>query len=333
MFNVLRKLAVVFGLAGSLMAPAQAQVAPTTIGNCTYGRISPSLGPYRAVASVDIIGQQYCYEAANKKTALQACTDAYRGLLEMGKQYGFQLYGDTFPISVLEEPTYIGDIGWCNATFIQVSWLSGNPITVAIDPGHGFTCAANGMEVGAVGVTDFPANDPPAGRLREDDLTMAIAREVERILPKSKYRVVLTKNNVNDCPTFKERGDKANIAKAKAFVSIHINKALLVLMTNWPVPYGIAHGTSVLYRAEKPESLSLAESMARNVSSSLGVNNRGVKVDELWVLSPKVTETKIAVLVESARLSGDDETKLHTSGSATRIAAGIKAALDESLGN
>lgn len=74
--------------------------------------------------------------------------------------------------------------------------------------------------------------------------------------------------------------------------------------------------------------------MARTVSSSLGVNNRGVMVDdEVAVLKKTVTEMKIAVLVESARLSGTDETKLHTSGSVARIAAGIKAALDESLGN
>ena len=71
----------------------------------------------------------------------------------------------------------------------------------------------------------------------------------------------------------------------------------------------------------------------RTVSSSLGVNNRGVMVDdELAVLKPTVTDMN-AVLVEAARLSGTDETKLHTSGSVARIAAGIKAALDESLGN
>ena len=74
--------------------------------------------------------------------------------------------------------------------------------------------------------------------------------------------------------------------------------------------------------------------MAGNVSSSLGVNNRGVKVDdEIAVLKPTVTNTDIAVLVEAARLSGDDEKKLHAPGSTTRIASGIKSALDKQLGN
>lgn len=205
------------------------------------------------------------------------------------------------------------------------------PKVVAIDPGHGFNCAANGMVVGATGVTDFPANDPPAGRLREDELAMAIAREVQRILPTSKYKVVLTKRDANECPAYWERGRVANIEKAKAFVSVHINRALVVPVLSVPLP--ITHGTSVLYNIAKSGSFNLAESMARNVSFNLGVNNRGVMVDdELAVLKPKVTAMN-AVLVEAARLSGDDETKLHTTDSASRIATGIKAALDESMGN
>ena len=203
---------------------------------------------------------------------------------------------------------------------------------VVIDPGHGFNCPAKGMAVGAVGATDFPPSDPPAGRLREDDLTMAIAREVQRLSPTSKYRVVLTKANANECPSFRERGRVANSEKAKAFVSVHINSKLVVPYTDWAIP--AAHGTSVFYNVRKSGSFNLAESMARAVSSSLGVNNRGVVADdEIAVLKPTVTKTELAVLVESARLSGDNETKLHTPGSATRIATGIKAALDESLGN
>lgn len=205
------------------------------------------------------------------------------------------------------------------------------PKVVVIDPGHGFTCPARGMAGGAVGVTDFLVYDPPAGLLREDDLTMAIAREVQRTLPTSRYRVVLTKKSANECPNFAERGRIANDEKAKVFVSIHINSARVFPFSEVPLP--VPHGTSVLYSVEKSASFNLAESMARAVSFSLGVNNRGVMVDEkLAMLKPTVTEMR-AVLVEAARLSGADEIKLHTAGSAARIATGIKAALDESLGN
>jgi N-acetylmuramoyl-L-alanine amidase len=205
------------------------------------------------------------------------------------------------------------------------------PKVVVIDPGHGFNCPANGMAVGAIGVTDFPPNDPPAGRLREDDLTMAIARELQRILPTSKYTVVLTKRDANDCPSFVKRGRIANEENAKAFVSVHINKALVVPVIDVPLP--LAHGTSVLYNVNKSGSFNLAYSTAGSVSSSLGVNNRGVMVDdEIAVLKPTVTKMN-AVTVEAARLSGTDETKLHASGSVARVAAGIKAAIDEQLGD
>lgn len=203
------------------------------------------------------------------------------------------------------------------------------PKPVVIDPGHGFYCPLEGMAVGAIGATDFLPNDPPPGRLREDDLTMAIALEVQRQMPASKYKVTLTKKNANDCPTYVDRGRKANVAGAIVFVSVHINAANRILGIDNP----FGNGTSVLYNVGKSGSFNLAETLARSVSSSLGVNNRGVMVnDDIAVLKSSVTEMN-AVLLEAARLSGNDERILHTSGSAARVAAGIKAALEAELGN
>lgn len=196
--------------------------------------------------------------------------------------------------------------------------------TVVIDPGHGLACAAIGQAVGAVGVTDFPSNDPPPGKLREDYLTMAIALELERILSASQYKVIMTKRDVNACPSFKDRGRTANQNKADVFVSIHINKQNTIM--GFEVPF--ANGTSVLYHPSRLDSKVLADQMAGSVSSNLGVNNRGsFTKDDIAVLKPRVTEMT-AVLVEAARLSGTDEKILHTSGSAAKVATGIKAALD-----
>lgn len=201
------------------------------------------------------------------------------------------------------------------------------PKTVVIDPGHGFDCPAQGMPVGAIGVTDFLPNDPPAGRMREDELTMAIALEVQRLLPATKYRVILTKRNANACPSYVDRGRIANNANAKAFVSVHINAPN-------PIPGNLfGNGTSVLYDVNKSGSFNLADAMSRAVSSSLGVNNRGpAVVSDIAVLKPRVTSMN-AVLLEAARLSGSDERTLHGSGAMARIAVGIKAALDSELGN
>jgi N-acetylmuramoyl-L-alanine amidase len=182
------------------------------------------------------------------------------------------------------------------------------------------------MRPGAVGRTDFPANDPPPGKLKEDDLTMAIAREAQRLMA-PKYKVILTKGSAQECPSFLERGEIAKRFKAKVLVSIHINAPN-------PIPGDLfGNGTSVLYNSSKPDSKPLADSMSGTVSSNLGVNNRGSMVrDDLAILKPTVTVMN-AVLLEAARLSGDDEKVLHAAGSSTRIAIGIKSALDAYLGN
>ena len=201
------------------------------------------------------------------------------------------------------------------------------PKPVAIDPGHGFECPSKGMPVGAVGVTDFTT--PPTGRLREDDLNMSIALEVKRQMPSTKYRVVLTKQSTNACPTYLDRGRIANNANAKAFVSIHINAPNVVVGIDNP----FANGTSVLYNVNKSGSFNLADEMARAVSANLGLNNRGAKVDEeIAVLKPTVTRMN-AVLLEAGRLSGRDEQILHSAGAASRIAAGVKSALEWFLPN
>lgn len=200
------------------------------------------------------------------------------------------------------------------------------PKVIAIDPGHGLTCAALGMPPGAIGVTDFPVSNPPPGSLKEDELTMAVAIEFKR-LASSKYTVVLTKNSANTCPEYRERGKVAIKAKADVFVSVHINRRN-------PIPFNpFANGTSAVYNSSRPAAKTLADLMAASVSTSLGVNNRGAKVDDgLAVLKEKVTPMT-AVLIEAARLSGSDEEKLHSAGSATKVAEGIKAALDAYFGN
>lgn len=199
---------------------------------------------------------------------------------------------------------------------------------VVIDPGHGLTCPLIGQAAGAIGVTDFPPSNPPASKLREDYLTVAIALEAERLLS-TKYKVVLTKRDANTCPTLKERGRIANNANAKAFVSVHINAPNTVLGIDNP----FGNGTSALYNSSKSAAKSMADQMSASVSVNLGTNNRGSQAnDNIAVLKPTVTNM-IAVLIEVARLSGKDEQILHASGSTTKAASGIQSAVQSYLGN
>ena len=81
----------------------------------------------------------------------------------------------------------------------------------------------------------------------------------------------------------------------------------------------------------KSSSKTLADLMVSQISSNPGVPNRGSVVrDDLAVL--KTTTTRMsAVLAEVARLSGSDETIMHSAGSAGKAATGIKAGLDAFL--
>ena len=198
------------------------------------------------------------------------------------------------------------------------------PVPVVIDPGHGFNCAARGMPAGAVGLTDFSSSDPPPGRLQEDQLAMAISQQVRAQMSGTKYKIILTKESANDCPTYKLRGMIANKARARVFVSVHVNAPLVALGV--AVPF--ANGSSAIYSSDKPGSADLANRLSKEVSSSLGVDNRGAGSNNtLAVLKATVTDAD-AVLLEVARLSGRDEQVLHSADSAARAAGGIKAALD-----
>jgi hypothetical protein len=123
------------------------------------------------------------------------------------------------------------NLGLPDGMFIWFS-LEGAPsqanlaATVTIDPGHGLQCPTTGtlQKVGATGVTDFPPSNPPAGFLHEDNLTVAMALQLQLQLKASGYTVVLTKSDVQTCVPIQQRGKTANNAKSNILVSVHVNK-------------------------------------------------------------------------------------------------------------
>jgi N-acetylmuramoyl-L-alanine amidase len=203
------------------------------------------------------------------------------------------------------------------------------PKVVVIDPGHGTDCPAADMQSGAIGATDFPLSDPPPGRMREDVLTVTIAQEVQRILSSSNVKVMLTKSDVNTCPNFVQRGRVANDNDAKLLLSIHIDApnptALLDMVPS-------RNGTLAIYHPDKPAAKVLGDKAAADISSRLGLNNRGSIVDtrDLAILKPTVV-TPPSVILEIARLSGADEKILHLPTARAAAAAGIKSAVESFL--
>ena len=249
-----------------------------------------------------------------------------------GPNGGYEGPGTTFTIANPNQGVVNFSGGLPSGGFRWFS-LEGNPSaasfarTVAIDPGHGYTCGALGEAVGAVGDVDYPASNPPAGKLHEDALTVDVAARLLPMLRSSGYRVVVTKSNPQQCATYLERGAVAEKARANVFVSIHFNAV---------AGFGCSllsycSGTSALYNPLKSDAKTLAEKLASAVSGSLAVPNAGVfERPGLAVLKPTVTKMTSAI-VEVARLNEPDEDIVHGTNGRQRAAAGIKQGLDAFL--
>ncbi len=130
---------------------------------------------------------------------------------------------------------------------------SGN-FVIAIDPGHG------GYDSGATG-----------NGAKEADLTWKIANVCAAELSAYAGVSVYMTRSQNECPTIKERVERAANANADVIVSVHINAGGGRGAEVW-VPYNSSYNTS-LYG----EGVALGSAI-ENQLTALGLNNRGVNV-------------------------------------------------------
>lgn len=169
---------------------------------------------------------------------------------------------------------------------------------IYVDPGHG------GTDVGTTA---------PNG-VHEDQITLAIGLDLERLLVAAGAQVVLTRAQ-NETVPLRSRPVDANRVAADAFVSIHNN--------GYPSP--TAYGTTTYYYDNNPESLRLAQLIQARLVADLGFTDRGVHQTSYWVL---VHTDMPAALTEPAFLTNptDAHTLESPSGQAT-IAQAIYQAL------
>ena len=221
--------------------------------------------------------------------------------------------------------SFTGTNGLESGKFAYFS-LEGSPTgiklssTITIDPGHGTTCAAVSQAVGAIGSKIYPASNPPAGPLKEDNLTVDVASQLQPLLSSDSFTVKMTKTTVSSCPTFLERTKIANDARSNMFVSIHFDAPATGVSGLFKSP-----GSLGIYNSTKTSAATLAQFVANNTASSLGVNNRGVKVDNSLAVLKTTTSRMTAIIIEVARLSDDI---VHTNGAAARAASGIRAGVN-----
>ncbi len=195
--------------------------------------------------------------------------------------------------------------------------------TITIDPGHGTTCAAVSQAIGAVGSKVYPANNPPVGPLKEDALTVNVASLLQPLLASDSFTVKMTKSTVSSCPTFLERTKIANDARSNMYVSIHFDAPATGVTGLFKSP-----GSLGIYNSAKTSAATLAQLVANNTSSSLGVSNRGTKVDNSLAVLKTTTSRMTAIIIEVARLSTPDDDIVHASGATARAANGIRAGIN-----
>jgi N-acetylmuramoyl-L-alanine amidase len=152
---------------------------------------------YGAVSNTNWIGKNLSAKGIESVTCTQVASDQYRLLITLTHPhwgYDIDYSGTTLRIKVRRPPV----------PALRDSIFSG--LTIAVDAGHG------GESHGAIGA---------AGTL-EKDMTIAIARQLEKILRAKGATVCMTRSE-NGGPSMAERIDKVVNSGADLLVAVHCN--------------------------------------------------------------------------------------------------------------
>lgn len=184
---------------------------------------------------------------------------------------------------------------------------------VVIDAGHG------SQDRGAVGSLDGQV-------IKEDDITLAIARKVNAILRSNGVETIMTRES-DLCTTLTARSNIANQAQAALFLSIHINS----YEESGP------NGTEVYYAASNNSanfgttSRQFAQNVLNGMLKYMGSKSRGVKTAEHVVTR---TSYMPAVLAEVGFISNPDELrKMLSEDYQNKAAQGIAEGIMNTLNN
>lgn len=149
--------------------------------------------------------------------------------------------------------------------------------TVVIDPGHG------GNDEG----TEWR-------QATEKDLTLAVARRLEKILREKHIQTVLTRH----CDAFislDERAEIANLFPGSLLLSIHFNGSRMFNVNGFEI-FAFRHS---------PTSRTIAESIQQAMMENLRSKNRGIRTDQDYAVL--VRSAGSAVLVECGFISNKAE--------------------------
>ena len=173
----------------------------------------------------------------------------------------------------------------------------GGKIYIVLDPGHG------GTDCGAT-----------RNGIYEKNITLDIAKRVEKQLTKKGYEVFMTRNS-DETVSLQDRVEISENLQPEIFVSIHVNSS------NSTTPKGIET------HYYKDNSLHLAKVIHASMLNHVNAANRGLFKSKFYVINHT---TAPAVLVEIGFLSNDSErTQLVTEGRKQATAKAIVEGIDE----
>ncbi len=165
---------------------------------------------------------------------------------------------------------------------------------IAIDAGHGMDTPGKRTPPFADGTI-----------MKENEFNEATAQYLSEALKRNGFAVVLVAPEKEDTP-LKTRVQRANDAKADAYISIHAN----AYGNGWNSANGIE---SWIYDKSNADTLRLAEDIEKEVTAMTKRRDRGVKrSSDLYVLR---YTSMMAVLVECGFLTNLEEALLLTSQS------------------
>ncbi|MBE9179462.1 DUF3747 domain-containing protein [Oculatella sp. LEGE 06141] len=203
------------------------------------------------------------------------------------------LQAQVLPISVATAPPPASTPPSTTTPRPPSSQVPNERLVVVIDPGHG------GRDPGAVGI----------GGLREKDITTSISLQVASILERQGIQAVLTRRDDRELD-LAPRVQIAERANADLFVSIHAN----ALSMSRPD----VNGVETFYHQSGRD---LAQSIQSSIIQSTGMQNRGVKQAQFYVIR---NTSMPSVLVEVGFVTGrDDAAKLRDPAFQTKMAEAI----------
>jgi N-acetylmuramoyl-L-alanine amidase len=187
---------------------------------------------------------------------------------------------------------------------------------VVLDPGHG------GQDSGAM-----------CGSVMEKDLTLDVARRVDRLLDSEGIATLMTRFG-DSYASLVDRAAFGNRVKDSIFISIHFNEDNKPVANGVETYYAVHQITSVSTLASwlpffsrppsnwpKPESQSLASFIQQALVARTGSLDRGTQAKQFFVIA---NVTSPAVLIEGGFITNQDElSKLASEDYRDQLAAAV----------